>query len=121
MHTLTIFPSLLTFGLISPFILRLAVALFVFSLGKNRYKKEYKWSSVFYIASAVLVFIGLYTQIAVLIAIVVLKFDFYLEYWKNRTFTPISKETYFLYSLAIIILLSLLFTGPGFLAFDLPL
>lgn len=121
MHTLSIFPSLLTFALLSPFITRVMAALFVLYLGKKRYNKEYKWISFIYIVSGALVFIGLWTQVAAIVAIAVLKWDFYVDFYRNRNVTLPAKETYFLYALAIFILLSLLFTGPGFFAFDLPL
>ncbi len=67
------------------------------------------------------VLIGMYTQVAVLFAIAALKFDMYADYWKNRAMTPIKAEMYFLYGFPIIILISLLFTGPGFFAIDWPL
>ena len=121
MHPLSIFPSLLTFGLISPLLLRLSVGLFILFLAKDRYKKTYKWSAVVYFLSGLMIILGLYTQIAVLFGAASLKFDFWVDYWRNRKTTPIKMEIYFLYGIAGIILLSLLFTGPGFLAFDLPL
>jgi hypothetical protein len=121
MHTLSIFPSILTFSLVGPLIIRITASLYVFYLGKQRYKNELKWTSIFYFAAALCVFVGLFTQIAVLVAMCVVKFDFYLRFWKTRKTVPVSKETYFLYFLTQTILLSLLFTGPGFLAFDFPL
>lgn len=121
MQILSIFPSLLTYEMLSPFILRLTVGAFVLWLGYNRYRKEYKPATFLYIISGGLVVLGLYTQIASLLAIAVLKMDFYMDYWKNKSVVPVSKQMYFLYSMAGVILFSLLFTGPGFLAIDLPL
>lgn len=117
MHPLSIFPQLFTFGLIAPLLLRLAVGLFMIYLGKDRYNKTYKWSSVAYIGSAVLLILGLYTQPATIVAILAIGFDFYTE----KKVIPVSKEKTALYMIVGVILLSLLFTGPGFLAFDLPL
>ena len=121
MHPLTTFPALLTYGLFAPSLLRLAVGVFILCLGLRRYKKPYQWTTIFYAISGILIVLGLYTQISAIVAIIVLKFDFYVDYYVNRKSTPVSKELYFLYALAGIILLSLLFTGPGLFAFDLPL
>lgn len=121
MHPLSIFPELLNFDFFSATILRVVVALFIIYLGRNRQTKIYPFSSLLYYALGALLFLGLYTQIAGIIAILVVKFDFYLNYYKNKTTSPISKENYFLYGFAIVILLSLIITGPGAYAMDLPL
>jgi uncharacterized membrane protein YphA (DoxX/SURF4 family) len=121
MHPLSLFPSLLTFGLLSPFLIRVVAGLYVLYLGKKRYAGAYKWTSILYVLAGIGVFLGFYTQAAAILAMCVVKFDFYLRYWKDRKTVPISKDTYFTYFLVQFIFLSLLFTGPGFLAFDLPL
>ncbi len=121
MHTLSIFPSLLTFGIFAPFLLRLAVAVFILSLGYDRYKKPMKWSSLAYLLIGGFIFLGLYTQIIAILAIGIIKFDMYLDYWKDRKIIPIPKNIYFLYGITGIILLSLLITGPGAIAIDYPL
>lgn len=123
MHPLSIFPQLFYLELISPLLLRLGVGLFMLYLASNRYKKIYKWSAIIYALSGVLLILGLYTQLAAIIGIIAIMFDFYAEKKDiliMQTGT-ISKEKQILYLLVGIILLSLLFTGPGFLAFDLPL
>ncbi|MBA3733473.1 hypothetical protein H0W91_03820 [Patescibacteria group bacterium] len=117
MHPLTVFPELLTFELIAPFILRLAACVFIFFIAKERYNKSYKWASIVYGISGLFILLGLYTQISALIAIASIKFD----YWVNRKGLTISTERKLLCAIVILILLSLLFTGPGFLALDLPL
>ena len=117
MHPLAVFPQLLTFSLIAPLLLRLAVGIFILYLGLERYKKPYGWSATLYIASAILLVLGFYTQIAVITSLLVLKFDFYTDKKSN----PVSREKYILQVVLNVILISLLFTGPGFLAFDLPL
>lgn len=118
---LTLFPQLLDFGFFAPLILRLVVSLFMLYLGYKRYGKQYKWTSILYLLSGSLVLLGVYTQLAAIIGIAMLKFDMYTNFWKNRNVAPVSVEKYFLYGIAIVILLSLLLTGPGALAFDLPL
>ena len=121
MHTLTTFPSLLTFELLSPLLLRLVAGFYIIYLGSKRYNKSYKWASIFYVISGSLILVGLYAQVASMVAIASLKFDFYFDYWKNRKSMPVVADQYIMYSLAAVILLSLIFTGPGLFAFDLPL
>lgn len=121
MHPLSIFPELLSYGFFAPLVLRVVVSFYIIYLGKKRLNGNYKWSSAFYFISGVLVFLGLYTQIAVIVAILTLKIDFYFEHWKNRKMTPVSMDLYFLYFMSALVLLTLIFTGPGAFAFDLPL
>ena len=117
MHPLTTFPELLTFGLIAPLLLRLAVGILRLFAGLERYKKEYRYLSILYVISSVMLIVGLYTQIACVIALLLVAFDYYTEK-KAKT---LSREKIALTILMKVILISLLFTGPGFLAFDLPL
>ena len=117
MHPLTTFPALLSWGLIAPLLLRFSVGVLRLLASGERYKKEYSWLSIFYVVSSILLIIGLYTQIASLVAIALIKFDFYTE----KKAGTLSREKGALAVLMIVILISLLFTGPGFLAFDLPL
>ena len=117
MHTLTTFPRLLDFVLLAPFILRIGVGVLRLFAGYARFKKEYRWLSIFYFVSSILIIIGLYTQIAALVAILFVKFDYY----QDRKAGLLSPEKKALAVLMILILISLLFTGPGAFAFDLPL
>ena len=117
MHPLSFFPQLLTFGLVAPTLLRLFVGGFLIFKGKERYSKPYKWTSVVYIISGLLVFVGLYTQIASLIGFFCLGFDD----WADKKIAPLTVDAILLHTICAIILISLLFTGPGFLAMDLPL
>lgn len=121
MHTLTLFPQLLSFGFFAPLFLRVIAGLYLIYLGKERISKKYKWSSALYFLSGLAVVLGLYTQVAVLVGISMFKFDFYFEHWINRKNTPVTPEMYFTYFMAVFILLSLIVTGPGAFAFDLPL
>jgi len=117
MHTLTLFPRLLDFVLIAPLLLRVTVGILRLLAGVMRFHKEYKWTAVLYVISSLMIIVGLYTQIAVLVAIALIFFDEYMER-KNKTF---SREKGALTVLMTAILISLLFTGPGAFAFDLPL
>ncbi len=120
MHPLNTFPFLLDFIRLGPFILRLVVGIFIISLGLRRKNKDYSWLSVFYFIFGATIMIGFYTQISSIVGIVLLKTDFYLEYWRRRKTTSISINYYFLYTIVIIVLLSLLVTGAGHFAFDMP-
>jgi uncharacterized membrane protein YphA (DoxX/SURF4 family) len=117
MHPLSSFPQLLFLSLLAPTILRLSVGFFILHLGKNRSQSKHNRASPIYFISGVLLIIGLYTQIASIVGILVLIFDFYV----NRKSTLISEDKKTLYVIVGVILLSLLFTGPGLFAFDLPL
>jgi uncharacterized membrane protein YphA (DoxX/SURF4 family) len=117
MHPLSIFPQLFFLGLLSPLLLRLAVGVFIISLGITRYQKMRDWSTLVYTITGLLLVIGLYTQIAILIAILILIFDFYTD----KSPVHISSEKKILYVIILVVLISLMFTGPGFFAFDLPL
>ncbi len=118
MNPLTTFPDLLTFGLFAPTLLRLSVAVVLILVARERMKKSYAWLAVLSGISALFIILGLYTQIAAIIGIIALKLDFLMD---GKRFGNTSWEIISLYGLAILILLSLLFTGPGFFAFDLPL
>jgi uncharacterized membrane protein YphA (DoxX/SURF4 family) len=117
MHPLSMFPGLLYLGLLAPLLLRLTVGLFILFLGKNRKQKIYKWSAVVYILPGIFLIVGLYTQIATIIGILVIIFDFYID---NKT-ASVSLDKKILYVMSGVILLTLLFTGPGLFAFDWPL
>ena len=121
MHPLSTFPALLTYGLFAPLLLRVMAGIFILSLGWERYKKPYNWSAIIYAIFGPLLILGLFTQISAIVAIGILKFDYYFDFYKNRKTAPVPKNITFLYAVIGIILLSLLVTGPGFLAFDLPL
>jgi hypothetical protein len=117
MHPLTTFPSLLTFGLVAPLLLRLAAGAFILSIGWDRWHKPARFLSIGFAVAGVLVVIGLYTQIAAMVSIILIWTDFGMD----AKGAPQSQEKKLLCMLLSVILLSLMFTGPGFYAFDLPL
>lgn len=117
MHPLSIFPQLFFLSLIAPLLLRLGVGILLILLGKERHKKTYNWSVFIYIISGVLLVLGLYTQLAAIVGILVIGFDLYMD----RKSGTVSMDRKILCVITIVILLSLLFTGPGLFAFDLPL
>jgi chromate transport protein ChrA len=120
MHILSIFPELLTYSLLAPLLLRLTVGILRFGAGVMMWKSNnstYKWLSIIYFISSLLLIVGLYTQIAVIIALGLVAYD----YFESKKAGTLIREKVALAILVTVILISLLFTGPGFLAFDLPL
>ncbi len=114
---LTVFPNLLTYGLVAPLILRVVVGSLRIGAGTERYRSQYKWLSILYWVSSIFIIVGLYTQVSALVAIILIGFDYYTK----RKIAPLSRPEKALTVLMVAVFLSLLVTGPGFVAFDLPL
>jgi len=114
---LSLLPQLFSFQIVAFALLRVVVAVVAIMAGFARYKKSYKWTSILYFAIAIFLFIGLYTQAVALLGIVLVCFD----WWADKKIAQLSAEQKLLRIILIIILLSLLFTGPGFLGIDKPL
>ncbi len=133
---LSIFPSLLIFGILAPFILRVIVGVYFLHAGYLDFGKEEGGSleeitkkhgkyakpflTIFAIAEVVVglsLIVGLFTQVAALIGIIfVLKF-----LWFKNEFPIFIKHEKVFYFMVLTILFSLLLTGAGALAIDLPL
>jgi len=137
-HPFSIFPELLTFTFFAPLLLRVAVGTLFFWMGYKHLTKERrtaeesvlhgrKWgplSSVFIwslgtveILAGGALFIGLYAQVAALAGVLLSALHIKLHRCYS-TFSPYPK-TYYL--LLAVICLSLILTGAGAFAFDLPL
>lgn len=132
---LSVFPDLLTYVLLAPFILRIALGGFFIFAGIRKQKEENAfWNNVIpninlgfvklstvliylQIISGIFLIIGLFTQVVALIVSIFICFEWYK---KNRFLSLAFPELWTLV-FALIIAISLLFTGAGFLAFDLPL
>lgn len=130
------FPELLTYGLLSPFILRVVVGFIFVNLGLLAFKGEkerwvislatlnvpnpkvaVKIFGAIEFIGGVMFLLGYYTQIAAL-ALALLTFaEAYVEY-KDPA---ILKRNFVFYILIFAITLSLLFSGAGAFAIDLPL
>ncbi len=113
----SIFPQLLTFGLVTPLFFRIALAVTAILAAKNRYSKPYKWLSIPYALTALFLGIGLFVQVAALVGMILLTVDWSLESKAG----PLSQSHKISYALLGLILFSLLFSGPGFIAIDFPL
>ncbi len=133
---LSIFPDLFTYSLIAPFVLRIALGSFFVLQGIRRHKEDSMgWNALWvnkklgtYTVAAilakiqiiigVLLFVGLFTQVAGILALLFV----WVEWFKKRTNgTTIPFQELWLAVLVTVIGLSLLFLGAGSLAIDLPL
>jgi uncharacterized membrane protein YphA (DoxX/SURF4 family) len=130
------FPDLLTYSLLAPFLLRLIVGFVFIDLGVLLFKKENeRWIlsfktlripkpiiatkilAIIQVAGGAMLIVGLYTQIAALVLGILTFIEVYLEY-KDPS---ILKRNIVFYMLVFTILLSLLLSGAGAFAIDLPL
>lgn len=118
---LSLFPSLLSYEPIAPFLLRvtLGAVLLVWSYKRIRNRQDAK-TTMFGIVegiAGILILIGLWMQLGALIAAVIFLIKLVHKLREKALFT--SGVNY--YFILFIISLSLLFLGPGDFSFDLPL
>ena len=130
------FPELLTYSLLAPFILRLVVGFIFLDLGKFTLQNERgSWLTSFKtlripkpdiavkifgiveIVCGVMLLVGVYTQIAALILAIFVLIEAYIEY-KDES---ILKRNFVFYVTILAILISLLLSGAGAFAVDIPL
>ncbi|PIQ67200.1 MAG: hypothetical protein CO184_00610 [Candidatus Zambryskibacteria bacterium CG_4_9_14_3_um_filter_40_16] len=130
------FPELLSFGLLAPFILRIVGGFVFLNLGFLKLKGEKdRWEASFEalglrpkvsllkifalteIIGGLALIVGFYTQIAALVFVVITFVELYIEQKESS----LLKRDIAFYLLMFSIALSLLFSGAGFFAFDLPL
>jgi putative oxidoreductase len=130
------FPDLLTYALLAPFILRLVAGLIFIDLGVLAFKNEKeRWLvslSVLKIPNpkltlkilgsietigGLMLLIGFYTQIAAIILALLTFAEAYIEYKEPE----VLKRNFVFYIMLLAIVLSLLFSGAGAFAIDLPL
>ena len=130
------FPDLLVYSLLAPFILRVVAALIFINLGLLAFRGEKEsWITSFKtlnisrpeqtikvvgaieIIGGLMLFFGFYTQVAALVLSLLLFAESYVEY-KDP---DILKRNLVFYILVLAITLSLLLSGAGAFAIDLPL
>lgn len=130
------FPDLLTYSMLAPLILRLIVGLIFIDLGILKFKSEKeRWMASFntlnirpadlfvylygalQIAGGVLLLLGLWTQVAALAFVIFTGIELYIE----MTAREVLKRDLVFYLLIFTISLSLLLTGAGAYAIDIPL
>jgi uncharacterized membrane protein YphA (DoxX/SURF4 family) len=130
------FPDLLTYSLLAPLILRVVAGLIFIDLGVLAFKNEkeawitslsilkmpnpklaVKIFGTIEIAGGIMLILGFYTQVAALILTLLTFAESYVEY-KDPA---ILKRNFIFYIMLLAIVLSLLLSGAGAFAFDLPL
>ncbi|HEY4490245.1 MAG TPA: DoxX family protein [Candidatus Paceibacterota bacterium] len=133
---LNVFPDLLTYQLLAPFILRVVLGLILLNLGylklgaeKTRWETSFetlrlqpkevlvKLFGFIEILGGIALIAGFYTQVAALVFAVITFIELYIE----QKEAALLKRDFVFYLLLFAIALSLLLTGAGFFAFDLPL
>lgn len=133
---LSVFPELLTYSLLGPFILRVVAGLIFIDLGVLKWKGEKeRWLTSFntlnlkpadlmlgvyaslQVVGGVMLLMGLWTQVAALVLAIFSGAELYIE-WRMR---EVLKRDLVFYVLIFAISLSLLLTGAGAIALDLPL
>ena len=130
------FPDLLIYSLLAPFILRVVVGLIFVNLGVLAFKNEKeRWLTslsvlkvpnpkiatrifgVIEIIGGIMFILGFYTQVAALALGLLTFIEAYVEY-KDPV---ILKRNFVFYIMLLAIVISLLFSGAGAFAIDLPL
>ena len=130
------FPDLLTYSLLAPFLLRLVAGLIFINLGTLAFRSErVQWLqslktlgipkpkislrilSVLEIVGGIMLVLGSYTQISALVLVLFTFAENYIEYRDPA----ILKRNFVFYLMLLSIVLSLLFSGAGAFAIDLPL
>ena len=119
---ISVFPSLLVFQLLAPFILRITLASVILFWSVQEFKKknpDIKQRVITLIKTlcGLSILLGLWTQVGALIAVVYFATKLYSKFKRKELFS----DGINYYFILFVIALSLLFTGPGVFAFDLPL
>ncbi len=130
------FPDLLVYSLLAPFILRIVAGVIFIDLGVLAFKKEkFGWINTLSVlripnpkvalkvlgavevVAGIMLLVGLYTQVAALVLALLTFAETYVEYREPA----ILKRTLIFYILLLAITLSLLLSGAGAFAIDIPL
>lgn len=130
------FPELLNYALLAPFLLRVLLGLIFLDLGMLKFRTEKaRWIASFetlhirpadlfvllyaslQVLGAALLFLGLWTQVAALFFVLSTGAELFVE---TRA-QSVLKRDYTFYLTLFVISLSLLLTGAGAYAFDIPL
>lgn len=117
------FPSLLDFALLAPFLVRVALGLMFLHLaydGLLHYKKIPRIALFLAVLGAlggIALLVGLFTQIASLLGVLISLAFFLFPKQTAASFAIEKRLSFLLFALS----LSLLFSGAGLFAFDLPL
>lgn len=132
---LSVFPALLTFELLAPF-LRVAAGLIFLEFGYSKLRKERAEKTAFFenlglrpgkyfviafglieVVGGAFILIGFLTQLAAAVLAIISIAALFIKMRKPDSLKTDTRA----YLLLVAVLISLLFTGAGFFAFDLPL
>ena len=130
------FPELLNYALLAPFLLRVVLGLIFLDVGMLKFRSEKgRWLATFealgirpadffvpvygflQIAGGLMLLLGLWTQVAALAFVIFTGIELYIEWAEG----DVLKRDLTFYLLVFVISLSLLLTGAGAYAFDIPL
>ncbi len=130
------FPELLSFSPLAPFILRLVLGLIFLDLGILKFRSERaRWIKSFQalhlnpaelfliifglieVVGGAFLLIGAWVQISALAFVLLVGLEFFVEY-KDKS---VLKRDFVFYLLVLTIAISLLLSGAGAFAFDVPL
>jgi len=133
---LNIFPDLLNYSLLAPLLLRLVLGLIFIDVGILKFRSEKsRWLATFeslglrpgdffvpvygflQIVGGLMLVLGLWTQVAALAFVIFTGVELYIEWAEG----DVLKRDFTFYLLVFIISVSLLLTGAGAYAFDIPL
>lgn len=124
---LSVFPELLTYGFFAPMLLRQMVGLYMIGVGIVHFEraKEKRTLPVFWFWSlgvgelivGALLIVGVWTQLA---AIAAALYSIKMLAFRNSRFSELVLNDHFVYIFTLAISLSLLITGAGAFAIDLP-
>ena len=133
---LTLFPDLLTYGLIAPFILRVSLGLVLIYFSYLKFRKERVEKIVFFdslgmkpgvfyvntiggieLIGGVLLVVGAYTQAAALVSALIMLAATFIKWRRPESL----RNDIEFYILLFAVAFSLVFLGAGFFAIDLPL
>lgn len=124
MHTLSLFPVLLSYQQLGPFIIRVVLGITLAHFGYRKVMGQGQSSGsnsktygAIEIMIALFLLLGLWTQAAALVNIVILLIKLVFKA-RDKKFLS-DGVNYYILLLAMAV--SLIFTGPGFLAIDYPL
>ncbi len=113
---MSLFPQLLDYRELAPFILRIAAAILIISFSCPKLKKPLVFSNLIIgiaeLITGILLVIGLFTQLAALLIIALAIFG---------AVRPDPAKNFKLSFLLVAVAIALMFLGPGFFSLDLPL
>jgi uncharacterized membrane protein YphA (DoxX/SURF4 family) len=124
MHPLSLIPSLLTYQMVGPLIIRLVLGITLAYFGYEKIMKRGESSGsntitygIVEVVVALFLIVGLFTQVAAILNAVILIIKLAVKAKNKQLFT----DGINYYILLLAMALSLIVTGAGFLAFDMPL